>query len=726
MQLQSMAELAATYINTTDRHIFLTGKAGTGKTTFLKYIINHTYKHTIVAAPTGIAAINAGGVTLHSLLQLPFGSFIPDNIPLSASDSRITTPQTLFQNSKFNITKRQLIKEIELLIIDEVSMLRADLLDCIDHTLRHLRRNSIPFGGVQILFIGDLMQLPPVVKDDEKDLLTAFYPSLYFFEAKVLKEVPPIHVELQKIFRQQDKDFIDLLNRLRHNKQTSGDIQFLNRYYNPDFNQSNEKGYIQLTTHNYRADKLNQQKLGALEAKPRTFHALVEGSFPESMYPTSPELCLKEGAQVMFIKNDPSGEGQFFNGKIGLISSLSEDEIWVKFEDGSEVLVTQYQWENKRYTLNKETNEIEETFLGSFEQYPIRLAWAVTVHKSQGLTFEKAILDLSGTFAPGQLYVALSRLTSLKGLVLSSHLPKDPPQINESLSKFNASTAEEKELKENLKKDQTSFLLNMGKTVFDFSSLIRELTYHERSFTKDESRSIKQKYSEWAKGIVRETLPLQKIGDRFTKELHSILGTNEYINHLNERIEKAKTYFLTILSPIADKIQSHLQTVTKEKKVKAYLKELGNLEDAFIKKIRDIERMSFLVMTLKTGGAPALSFKYSTSQLLTQKSRSASKSQKDKTPTATITYELYKQGKTVEEIANDRTLTVGTIEGHLAHYVENGTIPIEDLVDAKKVEKIKEVLESEAVGLGEIKSKLPKNYSYGEIKLVMAHQKMSS
>ncbi len=722
MQLQSMAELAATYVNTTNRHIFLTGKAGTGKTTFLKYIIQHTHKHTVVAAPTGIAAINAGGVTLHSLLQLPFGSFIPEMIPLDASESKITTPQTLFKNSRFNASKRELIREIELLIIDEVSMLRADLLDCIDHTLRHIRKSSSPFGGVQILFIGDLMQLPPVVKDEEKNLLSAFYPSLYFFEAKALKTALPIHVELQKIFRQQDQDFIELLNRLRHNEQTYGDVQFLNRFHNPDFNQAEETGYIHLTTHNYRADKLNQQKLGALEAELFTYHAHIEGQFPDSMFPTAPELHLKEGAQVMFIKNDPSHEGQYFNGKIGLISSLSEEEIWVKFEDGTEVLVTQYQWENKRYTLDRETNEIEETFLGSFEHYPIKLAWAVTVHKSQGLTFEKAILDLSGTFAPGQLYVALSRLTSLKGLVLSSPLPENPPPIDQSLSRFNESTAEEKELKTNLQNDQRSFLHDMGKVVFDFSQLLKELTSHERSFTKEESRSIKQKHTEWTKGIVEETLPLQKVGNGFTKEIYRILHSTEYINHLEDRIEKAKTYFLEVLSPIAEKIQKQRQLVSKEKKVKVYLKELGELEDAFIKKIRDIERMSFLVTTLKTGETP--SFKPSTSQELTQRKLVTSKVPKDKKPTALITYELFQQGKSIKEIAHERNLVTGTIESHLAQYVENGTIPIEDLVDAKKVNQIVQVLESDAVGLAEIKSKLPKSYSYGEIKLVIAHQKV--
>ncbi|MEO1256060.1 MAG: AAA family ATPase, partial [Bacteroidota bacterium] len=273
IELQETAELAAKYINTTNRHIFLTGKAGTGKTTFLKYIIDHTYKNTVVAAPTGIAAINAGGVTLHSLLQLPFGTFLPDNSTLSSFGTQINTPQTLFRESKFNTTKRKLIQELELLIIDEVSMLRADLLDCIDHTLRYLRKKKhLPFGGLQILFIGDLMQLPPVVKDQEAQLLKSYYTSNYFFEAQALQEQPPIRVELKKIFRQSDQDFIDLLNRLRNNEQTNDDIHWLNRYYNPDFNQAEESGYIHLTTHNYRADKLNQSKLQSLESPLHTFY----------------------------------------------------------------------------------------------------------------------------------------------------------------------------------------------------------------------------------------------------------------------------------------------------------------------------------------------------------------------------------------------------------------------------------------------------------------------
>ena len=721
MQFQSMAEIAAAYVNTTNKHIFLTGKAGTGKTTFLKHIIQNTFKRTVVAAPTGIAAINAGGVTLHSLLQLPFGSFIPQNIPLSPSDGQVNTPETLFRNSKFNATKRQLIREIELLIIDEVSMLRADLLDCIDHTLRHLRRNSRPFGGVQILFIGDLMQLPPVVKDDERSLLSAFYSSLYFFESQALKQFPPIHVELQKIFRQKDEDFIEILNRLRHNEQTEEDLRFLNQYHNPDFNQAEEEGYIHLTTHNYKADKLNQHKLHSLEGELYTFNAHIEGSFPESMFPTTPELYLKEGAQVMFIKNDPSGEGQFFNGKIGLVSSLSESEIWVKFEDGNEVLVDLYKWENKRYTLNKETDEIEESYLGSFEQYPIKLAWAVTVHKSQGLTFEKAILDLSGTFAPGQLYVALSRLTSLKGLVLSSPLPEEPPAIEKSLSEFNATSSEENQLKSNLSLDQKHYLADLGMSVFDFSKLIKTLSYHQQSFNKDENRSLKQQYSEWTSNIVTEALPLQKVGDGFVKEIQKILGGENHLIHLTDRVGKAQAYFLDRLKPIAEKIQTHKKTVSEKKKVKGYLKELGEIEDGIIKQIREIERMYFVVSSLSQGKIPEKEPATSVATKLTQTKVETKKA--SKTPTSEITFKLFKSGKTIEEISEERGFVISTIEGHLAQYVESGNIPINELVKENRVEKIMKVLESDAVGLGEIKSKLPKDYSFGEIKLVLAHQK---
>lgn len=723
-ELQDMAELAATYVNTTDRHIFLTGKAGTGKTTFLRHIVEHTYKNTVIAAPTGIAAINAGGVTLHSLLQLPFGTFIPDNIPLSSSESRINTPQTLFQNSKFNANKRKLIQELELLIIDEVSMLRADLLDCIDHTLRYLRKKQQPFGGLQILFIGDLMQLPPVVREDEMNLLKGFYKSPYFFEARALEQHPPILVELQKIFRQTDQHFIDLLNRLRHNEQDQDDINYLNRYYNPDFDQSQETGYIHLTTHNYRADKLNQSKLASLESDLHTFHAHIDGDFPESMYPTTEVLHLKLGAQVMFIKNDPSGEGQFFNGKIGLISSLSEEEIWVQFENGDEVLVTSYEWENKRYILDQVNNEVEEKYLGSFEQYPIKLAWAVTVHKSQGLTFEKAILDLSGTFAPGQLYVALSRLTSLKGLVFSSPLPENPPAIDASLKSFASSFKNEEELMKNLANDRKHFIHNFSKEAFDFSNLIKQLGYHERSFNKDENRSLKQQHLQWTKELINETYPLLRTGEGFIGQVRQILGQENYISFLSERMDKAQGYFSGILNALINRINTHRKSLKTEAKVKVYLKELEELEDLFIKQLRQITKLSLLIQnTLDNKALSKEDLRNAKLPKSSGKPPKTKKEQKDKTPTAEISYKLFREGKNIAEIAEERGYVIGTIEGHLASYVEKGEIDVKELVKPDRLKKILEVAKKDLEGSAAIKAELPNDYGYGEIKLALASLK---
>lgn len=719
IELQETAELAAKYVNTTDRHIFLTGKAGTGKTTFLKYIVDHTYKNTVIAAPTGIAAINAGGVTLHSLLQLPFGTFIPDNIQLSSSDTRINTPQTLFRETRFNANKRKLIQELELLIIDEVSMLRADLLDCIDHSLRHLRkRRNEPFGGLQILFIGDLMQLPPVVKDAEMNLLNSFYSSPYFFESLALKKSPPILVELQKIYRQTDQDFIDLLNRFRHNEQTDEDIRQLNRHHEPDFNEVISTGYIHLTTHNHRAFQINMNRLQELESPEVNFHATIEGDFLENMFPTDEKLVLKEGAQIMFIKNDPSGEGKFFNGKIAYLSRLDESEIWVKFEDGQEISVETYKWENKRYTLDRSTNEIEEKYLGSFEQYPVKLAWAVTIHKSQGLTFEKAILDLSGTFAPGQLYVALSRLTSLKYMVLSSPLPENPPGIDQSLRSFVSSFNESQELEQNLENEQREFLRRFAIRAFDFADLIKELGYHERSFNKDENRSIKQQYLPWTVELISETQPLDKTGKQFISQVQQILTQPDYQSHLNERVSKAETYFINILGNLSSRLTNHKKKVKKETKVKAYLKEVDKLEALFEDKQRLIKKYTVLVRSASTKEIPTKE-DLRASGIFKKAAKKVPR--KDKTPTAQISYDLYKSGKSIKEIAEERGLVISTIEGHMCKYVESGLLDVTEFVEIKKLNTIMEHYGKGVVHSGDLKATLGNDYSYGEIKLAQAH-----
>ena len=718
-ELQDAAELAAKYVNTTDRHIFLTGKAGTGKTTFLKYIIEHTYKNTVVAAPTGIAAINAGGVTLHSLLQLPFGTFIPESIPFSSAESRINTPQTLFQEARFNASKRKLIRELELLIIDEVSMLRADLLDCIDHTLRYLRkRRNEAFGGLQILFIGDLMQLPPVIKESEMKMLHPFYSSLYFYEARALKDSPPILVELQKIYRQTDQQFIDLLNRFRHNEQTEEDLSQLNKHYEPGFDETQATGYIHLTTHNHRAHQINTTRLQSLESTPFTFHSHIEGDFPENMCPTNQTLELKEGSQVMFIKNDPSGEGKFFNGKIGKVSRLFEDEIWVKDEEGMELKVETYKWENRRYALDKVSNEIEEKYLGSFEQYPVKLAWAVTIHKSQGLTFEKAILDLSGTFAPGQLYVALSRLTSLKYLILSSPLPENPPGMDQSLKTFAASFKGTKELEQNLGNERREFLLKFSRQAFDFSGLIYELGYHESSFNKDENRSIKQQYLPWTIELIKETQPLRKTGDQFIKQIEQIITQTDYLPFLTERVTKAYEYFSKSLLQLESRIIKHRKKIKKETKVKAYLKELEKLEELFSDQSRQLLKNMVLI---KSANDDKTLTKEDLRATGIYKKKEKKVTKKDKIPTAQITYELYRKGKNIEEIAKERDLVTGTIEGHLTTYVESGAIDVHDLINKDRIEKITTAYTAGHTNSGVLKAELPNDYGYGEIRLVIAY-----
>lgn len=719
MELQDMAELAAKYVNTTDRHIFLTGKAGTGKTTFLKYIVDHTYKNTVVAAPTGIAAINAGGVTLHSLLQLPFGTFLPENSSYLSGDGRVNTPQTLFRETKFNANKRKLIKELELLIIDEVSMLRADLLDCIDHTLRYLRkRQSEPFGGLQILFIGDLMQLPPVVKETEVKMLASFYPSLYFFNARALQNTPPVLVELQKIFRQTDQEFIDLLNRFRHNDQTAEDIRALNKHFQPDFDEVLSTGYIHLTTHNHRAFQINATRLQRLENEEHHFDAYVEGDFPENMTPTDKRLTLKEDAQVMFIKNDPSGEGKFFNGKIGRVARVEEDAIWVKDENGFELSVDKYTWENKRYTLDS-SGEIEEKFLGSFEQFPLKLAWAVTIHKSQGLTFEKAILDLSGSFAPGQLYVALSRLTSLTYLVLSSPIPEDPPAIDQSLKTFSSSFKAKEELLSTLDEDKKTYLTKFSRHAFDLSLLTKELGYHQRSFNKEENRSIKQQYLPWTYDFTGKIEALKKTGDQFMNQLLQITQEQQYLSHFSERITKAHDYFIGKLDELSDEFSSHKKKVKKETKIKGYLKELDNLESMLHDQKRAIIKAKLLADS-STEDRLVTKDELRSSGFYSEK-KSDKEPKKDKTPTAQTSYELYLKGKSITEIAEERGFVTGTIEGHLATYVENGAIDVHNLVPKERVEKITSVYTDGHTNSAAIKEQLPNDFGYGEIRLVTAY-----
>jgi hypothetical protein len=597
----SEAAIASKFINQTNRHLFLTGKAGTGKTTFLKYISEYTHKNSIVAAPTGIAAINAGGVTLHSLFQLPFGSFIPSNDRIKEDNitTQINTPQSLIKDLQMNSSKRKMLKELELLIIDEVSMVRADLLDAIDIVLRHIKRQkNRSFGGVQLLLIGDLLQLPPVVKEEEWNYLNPYYPGIYFFNAKALQQNKPLHIELNKIYRQSDQLFISLLNNLRDNSLTKEDIELLNKHYKPSFIPKRDDGYIFLTTHNRKADEINRQSLKELPGKTYYYDAEIDGDFSEYLYPVEFRLELKKGAQVMFIKNDYSGEQRYFNGKIGVISYLSPDRIEVSFNDGTPAAtVEHYIWENKKFRLNKETNAIEENIKGAFSHYPIKLAWAITVHKSQGLTFKKAIIDVSRAFAPGQIYVALSRLVSLDGLVLTGRIPLSVLEQDGALTGFLKSKKSPEILEKVLKKETHHFIADTVLKAFNFNSLCNLFKYHVESYNKDDKKSIKQQYKNWAGELQTDLIPVKEVADKFSGQLNQIIGTqySGYLLVLDDRVKAAKTYFEPLLKKFSERIFSQINRLKKQKRIKTYLNELRDTELLFFKQLQAIYKSEALI-----------------------------------------------------------------------------------------------------------------------------------
>ncbi len=729
IELSNIAKLAVDYINMTDQHVFLTGKAGTGKTTLLKHIIRHTHKAVVVAAPTGIAAINADGVTLHSLLQLPFGTYLPENRPFESVNAAVTTPSTLFKNARFNKTKIKLLQQVELLIIDEVSMLRADLLDCIDQTLRVLRKKrNRPFGGIQILFIGDMLQLPPVVKQEETALLRDYYQNNYFFEARALSQHPPIQIELQKVYRQTDESFVHLLNAFRHNQQTPAQVTQLNEHYVANIHRKDYEGYIYLTTHNYKADSINHERLIELKTRQVSLKATVIDDFPEHMYPNAYRLDLKEGAQVMFIKNAPQGdpdqEGKYYNGKIGTITRISSDEVEVTTADEIKVSVSKHKWENKRYTLNTMTNQVEEVYLGSFEQFPLKLAWAVTIHKSQGLTFDKAILDLSGTFARGQLYVALSRLTSLEGLVLSSRLPENPPDTDDALEAFLTSGYAQDELKNRLGDYRRLFIINLSEITFDFSGLINTIRDHLTTFDKSTGKSTKQKHQQWTKDLLVSTNPMLEVGQKFVKQVNSIMQQGDPIPALAERIAKAQTYFETELFKQIEKIRAHKESLKSASGVKKYLKELDELESAYLNQTKRIQKLSLVV----TAAEKNSSLDREQLEEYTHKPgfQVAEVVPEKKRPTAEVSYELYKEGLAIDEIAERRGFVPNTILSHLTQYVESGDINALELIDKEKLQNILKVKAAGAEGMSDIKSKLGDEYSYGDIKLALVYDKIAN
>jgi len=722
------------FINGTNQAVFLTGKAGTGKTTLLKQLVTTTHKKTIIAAPTGIAAINAGGVTLHSLFHLPFGSFIPDNnISINGDLSfQLTTPNSLIRGLKMNSNKKALLREIELLIIDEVSMLRADLLDAIDTILRYVRRNSNPFGGLQILFIGDLWQLPPVVKNQEWSILKNYYSNVFFFNASPFKQVKLLYIELEKIYRQTDSNFIDLLNHFRLNQINQKDIEALNKQHDSKFNLLDNEGYIYLTTHNHKADKINKQALEKLSGKTFSFNASVEGDFSEHSYPVDNILELKVGAQVMFIKNDYSGNQAYFNGKIGKIDSVNDDNISVSFSDGTpDADVEQYTWENKKFALNPQTKEIEEKIVGTFNHFPLKLAWAITIHKSQGLTFEKAVIDISQAFAAGQTYVALSRLTSLKGLVLAAPVQWSGPEIDKDLASFAQSKVNIADADKIYKTASKQYVNTRVSESFNFSKLTHEILEHINTYSKDAKKSTKQKHLEWAQNLQKNMQAIIDVSGKFQSQIQTIIQSDDqnYLIHLKERLTAAKNYFIPILSEKQDEIESHIELVNRGKGVKKYLRELKKLQGSFYDQILTIHKAEALCKAILNDEEISINtFESITEKLkkpIVEKELKSVNKKKDKVEpkikTALITCAYYKQGKSVDEIAKERLLNVRTIEAHISDCIEQGIIDINEFVIPEKAHAITEaIMELDTALLKPLKEHLGAEISYFEIRNVMA------
>ena len=541
MESNPQLELAYDFLEYTGVNVFLTGKAGTGKTTFLRELKRRSPKRMIVVAPTGVAAINAGGVTIHSFFQLPFGPYVP------GSSDTVERGEKLQYTHKFNREKINIIKTIDLLVIDEISMVRADLLDAVDDMLRRYRSKNEPFGGVQLLLIGDLQQLAPVVKEDEWALLKQHYASAFFFHSKALAATRYVAIELKHVYRQQDREFLDLLNRVRENRVDAVVLEMLNRRYVPDFKPSDDEGYITLTTHNHQAQRINDVKMAELSTRAYSFKAEVKDNFPTYSYPTEETLVLKQGAQVMFVKNDSSPEKRYYNGKIGKITAINDRSIEVVGkEDGLKIQVTPEEWTNTRYTLDEETREITETVEGTFKQYPLKTAWAITIHKSQGLTFERAIVDANAAFAHGQVYVALSRCKTFEGLVLSSPVTVRSLVSDGAIDEFVREAEQKEPNKEELQQARQSYFRELLLEQFDYETIRWRLHYLYRVLDEQ----LRRLYPDWVERYrvagAKCAEELLAVAERFQNQLERLMqeeGNYEADPVIADRVKNGAEYF---------------------------------------------------------------------------------------------------------------------------------------------------------------------------------------
>ncbi len=737
---ESIPDLAVRFINSTCAHIFLTGKAGTGKTTFLKNLGARTHKSFVVVAPTGIAALNAGGVTIHSQFLLPLGSFIPGrNLPFGAGENgNFYTTDTLTRRQPLNSARKQVLRSIELLVIDEVSMLRADLLDAIDARLRAARGNyREPFGGVQLLLIGDLYQLPPVVKGNEAEILKEYYPSPWFYESRALREAGFVYIELDKIYRQQDADFIRLLNNLRNNALTQEDIDLLNAHVRDPNDDLSD--VITLTTHNFKADSMNREALKRLESKSHIFEATVNGEFPEHIYPVQYKLELKEGAQIMFVRNDSEGQA-YYNGKLATVKRISGDSVEVVMADSGEPFeLKKERWENKRYAIDQDSQDLQEEVIGSFEQYPVRLAWAITVHKSQGLTFDRAVIDVRQAFADGQVYVALSRLRSLDGLILLEPVPPSVISTDRSVVSFREQHYRPSELHTVMKQSQRSFVGQIIDRTFDFGDLAKQIKYVTTTLTETVLKNVDTSLPILEE--LRNTLLSEKDNTlRYRNQLHRLLD-EQRISELLERLQKGSAYYTDIIWKTIENLLSHQYGIRDQKRIKTYHNNLEELDQLFTKKLLEIAKIPLLADAVLGDRSE---YKFDEVQEALNQRRLAiitalreqpsankgtskkrgGKSKKGSSPsTIEITLNYFKEGMSVADIARERGLVPGTIEGHLARAVGEGALDITRWMTDEDLKDISSAASglSEGFGITDLFKATKGKYSYGKLRAALFH-----
>jgi len=806
MNINKELDLAWNFVNNTNRNIFLTGKAGTGKTTFLHKLKMQTQKRMVVVAPTGVAAINAKGVTIHSFFQMPFGPILPDNELNSSAGF----------NRKFSKTKINIIKSLDLLVIDEISMVRVDLLDGIDKTLRRYKNQNLVFGGVQLLMIGDLQQLSPVIKEYEWRLLSPFYKNAFFFSSKAYQSSNAITIELKHIYRQENPVFIDILNEVRNNKLSQNSADELNKRYQPDFIPNENDGYISLTTHNNNASHTNKMELEKLNATPKTYKAVIKGNFPEHSYPNKEELKLKVGAQVMFVKNDSSPEKRYFNGKIGKVILLDKEEIVVNCPDDDFNIITKPEvWENIKYTVDSDTKAISEDKIGSYTQMPLRLAWSITIHKSQGLTFEKAIIDAEGAFAHGQTYVALSRCKSLEGLVLKSKITSNQIISDSNVTSFNEQAEANQPNEDILQQSKREFQLNLISEVFDFYKFLYPIGRILDIYYKNRG-SVEGSIERPMNSIKTTTTNFLKVRNSFKSQLETLVGkfeVPEANKALQERFIKAVTYFNEQTKSAIEAEIKDLSFSTDNKAIKKDIdKQLDTLEElletklSYFKGLKDgfntdeflalraksvflgKEKPKKLRKTVVDGTANTVLFELLRElrnqianredlvhfQIFTQKSLyemcetlpinkselkqihgmgrtriekygtdilkvindycednsidttsvpsapNNPKHKKKPSETKLESFNLYKSGKSIEQIAKQRELTENTVFGHLASFIPTGEIKLKELIEEDNYKELKQLIPTKTFeSLTDLKHQLDDKFSYSEIRLVL-------